>query len=294
MKRTLPPPLPEWRSLLYVPANVPRFVDRAHERGADAIILDLEDSVPMAEKAAARAALAEAAVKVARNGAQVLVRINQPLALAVPDIEAAMAARVTGLMITKVAGASHLLLIDEMVSELEARNGVALGSTLFFPLIETLGGFQAMATIFGASARTVATSLGTEDFALDCGMEPDEDSLVVPKQQLVIAARAAGLLPYGFIASIADFSDTTRFRAVVARSRRFGFVGAACIHPTQVKIVNEVYTPTPEEIARARRIVAADEEARQAGRGSASVDGKMIDAPVVERARRILRQAKAG
>ncbi len=292
MKRPLPPHLPHWRSLLYVPANVPRFVERAHERGADAIILDLEDSVPPAQKAEARAALAEAAGKVARNGAGVLVRINQPLALAVPDIEAAIAAGVAGLMITKAAGASHLHLIDEMVSELETKYGLAPGGTMLFPVIETLRGFQAMAAIFAASARNVAALLGTEDFALDCGMEPDADTLAAPQQQLVIAARAAGLAPYGFIASIADFSDTARFREVVARSRRFGFAGAACIHPTQVRIVNEAYTPTPDEIERSERIVAADDAARRAGRGSASVDGRMIDAPVVERARRALHQAK--
>lgn len=285
--------LPAWRSLLYVPANVPRFVDKAHERGADAIILDLEDSVPLAQKSAARDAIESAAPQVARNGADVLVRINRPLSLAVRDVEAAVQPGVRALMITKTDGPSHVRLLDELVTGVEAQRGMQAGHTAFVAIVETLDAFLDMPAIFRASDRIVAAVLGSEDLALACDMAPSDETLLAPKQQLIIAARACGILPLGFIASVADYSDLEKFRAVVERSKRFGFAGATCVHPSQVKIVNEVYTPLAEEVEAARRVVEADAAAQREGRGSTSIDGKMIDVPVVERARRVLARSRS-
>ncbi len=131
-------------------------------------------------------------------------------------------------------------------------------------------------------------NIGGEDFALDCNMQPDEEALLHPKQRMIIAARAAGVMPIGFIGTVADFSDWGRFRQMVRRSRRFGFDGAGCIHPGQVKIVNEEYTPSAEEVEYARKVVRMDQEAAAAGRGSFQIDGKMIDIPVVLRAQKLL------
>ena len=136
-------------------------------------------------------------------------------------------------------------------------------------------------------------NIGGEDFALESGMEPTEETLLMPKQQMIFAARAAGLMPLGFIASVAGFGDWDAFRRMVRRSRQFGFMGAGCIHPGQVPIVNEEYSPSATEIEFARRVILENAKAEAAGRASFAIDGKMIDVPVVERARRLLSRADA-
>ena len=285
--------LPVWRSLLYVPVNVDRFVDKAHTRGADCIQLDLEDSVPAAEKDRARSLVRAAAAKVRRGGADVIVRINRPLSLAVRDIEASVCPDVIGLAIPKVDGPSHVRLLDELAGELEQRAGLSAGHTKFIVMIETPQAFFEMRAIAQASPRVVGMNIGGEDFALECGMQADGEALLPAKQQMIVAARAAGVMPLGFIDSVADFSDRERFRAMARRSRRLGFDGASCIHPGQVKIVNEEYSPGEEEVAYARRVIDADREARKAGRGAFQIDGAMIDIPVVARAQRLLARHEA-
>ena len=285
--------LPVWRSLLYVPVNVERYVAKAHTRGADCIQLDLEDSVPVAEKERARTLVEGAAQRVRRGGADVVVRINRPLALAVRDLEAAIGPDVDGIAVTKADSAGHLRLFDELVSDLEAKRGLAEGHTRFIAMIETPAAFFEMAAIAHASPRLAALNIGGEDFALEAGMEPTEDTLLMPNQQMIFAARAAGLMPLGFLASVAAFGDQEAFRRMVRRSRRFGFMGAGCIHPGQVPIVNEEYSPAADEIAYAQRVVEENAKAEAAGRGSFAIDGKMIDVPVVERARRLLARAAA-
>ena len=285
--------LPIWRSLLYVPVNVEKYVDRAHTRGADCIQLDLEDSVPAAEKAAARKLVASAAARVRQAGADVVVRINQPLGLAVRDIEACVGPGVDGLAVTKVDGPAHIRLIDEHITVCEERAGIAIGHTRLIAMIETPHAFFAMREIAQASARIAAMNIGGEDFALACGMEPSDEALLMPKQQMIIAARAAGVMPFGYIGTVADFSDWDKFRAMVRRSRQFGFDGASCIHPGQVPIVNEAYSPAAADVAYAERVIAADRAAQLAGRASFQLDGKMIDIPVVHRAVRLLKRHAA-
>ena len=280
--------LPVWRSALYVPSNVPRFIDGAHKRGADAIIVDLEDSVPLAERPAARRDLIATAENVARGGADVIVRINRPWRQAMLDLEAAISPRVKALAITKVDSADHIRLIAEVVSELEAERGMTVGTTQFTAMIETPAAWFKMPDIANADRRIVALTLGGEDFALAMGMLPTAEALFMPKQQLAIAARAAGILPLGFIGTVADYKDLDAFRATVRRSRRLGFRGASVIHPGQVAILNEEFSPAADEVASAEKIVAAYDEALAAGRGSISVDGKMIDVPVVLRAQELL------
>jgi len=277
-----------WSSALYVPANVPRFIDGAHKRGADAIIVDLEDSVPLAERPAARRDLIATAENVSRGGADVIVRINRPWRQAMLDLEAAISPRVQALAVTKVDSADHIRLIAEVVSELEAERGVAVGTTQLTAMIETPAAWFKMPEIAAASPRIVALTLGGEDFALMMGMQPTAEALFMPKQQLAIAARAAGILPLGFIGTVADYKDLDAFRETVRRSRRLGFRGASVIHPAQIPILNEEFSPSAEEVASARKIVAAYDEATKAGRGSISVDGKMVDVPVVLRAQEVL------
>jgi citrate lyase subunit beta/citryl-CoA lyase len=294
MTRNLPfRAAPVWRSLLYVPAHVERFVDRAHTRGADCIQLDLEDSVPPAEKARARAGLAAAAAKVRRGPNDVMVRINSPLALAVPDIQAAVGPDVDGLIITKARGPDHIRLLDELVSECEQKAGLAEGHTRFYLLVETPEALPQAEAIGCASPRAVAMSLGAEDFALAIGAEPSEAALAVPKALLLHAARAAGLMPLGLTGTLAGFGDIEAFRAMAQRSRAMGFEGASCINPAQIAPLNEAFTPSEAEIAYAVRVIEADRGAAAQGLGAVALDGRMVDIPIVRRAERLLARAEA-
>ena len=285
--------LPVWRSLLYVPVNVEKFIEKAHTRGADVIQLDLEDAVPPAEKEKARTLVEKNAARVRKGGSDVVVRINQPLSLAVRDIEHSICPDVDGIAITKADSASHVKLLDQLVTELEAKRGMPVGRTKFLVMIETADAFSRIDEIPRASPRTVGMLIGGKDFALDLNAQPDDEVLLAPKARMIIAARAAGVMPLGFIGTVADFSDWEKFRLMVRRARRFGFDGAGCIHPGQVKIVNEEYTPSEQEVAYARKVIQMDKEAAAAGRGSFQIDGKMIDIPVVVRAEKLIRRYEA-
>lgn len=285
--------LPVWRSLLYVPVNVEKYVDKAHMRGADVIQLDLEDSVPHSEKEHARTLVERNAARVRRGGADVTVRINRPLSLAVRDLEYSIGPDVDGVALTKVDSASHVRLLDELVTEIEEKRGMPAGRTKFTTMIETADAFSRMDEIVRSSPRIVACSLGGEDFALECNMQPTSEALLFPKQRMIIAANAAGVMPLGNIGSIAGFGDWEAFRKMVRHSRALGSMGAGCIHPMQVTIVNEEYTPTAEEVDYARKVVALNEEALKKGRASFSLDGKMIDVPIVVRARKLIRRYEA-
>ena len=285
--------LPVWRSLMYVPVNVDKYVDKAHTRGADVIQLDVEDSVPPAEKAKARTLVEAAAKKVRRAGADVVVRINRPLSLAVRDLEHSICPDVDAIACTKVDSASHIKLLDELVTELEEKRGMPGGHTKFIAMVETADAFFRIHEIVRASPRIVATCIGGEDFALDNNMQPTGEALFYPKQHMVFAANSAGIMPIGFVDSVAGFGDWDKFRKMVRRSRDFGFMGAGCIHPGQVTIVNEEYTPTNEEVEYARKLVRLDKEAATSGRGSWSLDGKMIDIPIIVRAQKLIKRFEA-
>jgi len=287
------PGLPVWRSLLYVPVNVEKYVEKAHTRGADCILLDLEDSVPAHEKDNARKLVAQNAKRVRRGGADVGVRINRPDAMAPRDLEAAIGPDVNAIQVPKVDDAAHLRRLDEMVAKLEAKRGLKAGHTKFIAMVETPAAFFKMPEIAAAVARTVAMDIGGEDFALETGMEPTEEALLMPKQQMIFAARSGGIMPLGYIASVASFSDLEAFRKMVKRSRQYGFLGATCIHPAQVTIVNEEYSPSAEDVALAKRVIEGNAKAAAEGRASFAIDGKMVDVPVVVRAERLLERHAA-
>jgi len=279
---------PVWRSILYVPGNVPRFIDKAHERGADCVLVDLEDSVTLAEKPKARAMLPETMTKVARGGADVAVRINRPLRLAIADLEAAVQPGLSALFITKTESAQHLRLLDEAVSELEGERGMAAGSVGFGAMIEHPRALAHLNDIAEHAPRLIAMMLGGEDFALETGSIPGDETLELPKRLVAFAAQAHGVPMIGILGTVADYSDPAAYKKSADRARRFGFSGGTCVHPGLVQALNEAFTPSPEEVAYAKRLIAADEQAAAEGRGSFSVDGKMIDIPVIDRARRLL------
>jgi len=282
-----------WRSLLYVPANNEKFIAKAHTRGADAIILDLEDSVPEQERQRARDMLPDAIKSVTQSGADATVRINRPLRHMVKDVEAAVMAGARALFVTKVDGAGHLKLVAELVGEVERDAGRPRGEVKLIPMIESADAYFRAHEVARASSRNIGMNLGGEDFAMDVGMTPDSDTLMVPKQTIMIAAKAAGIMAMGFIGTVADYTDTEAFRLNVRRSRKFGFEAASVIHPSGVPILNEEFTPSEAEVSHAKRVVEAYAEAEKAGLGAITVDGKMIDVPVVARAEHLLARYRA-
>lgn len=282
-----------WRSLLYVPVTVRRFVEKAHTRGADAIELDIEDSIPLGEKDQARRLLPAAIDEVAGHGVDVVVRINRPWRLAIRDLEVAVRPGVRALALPKVGNADHVRAIDEIVTGLEVAAGMEIGTVRFIAMVETVEGFFGLREIAHASARIVALTLGSEDFATSSGIPPEADLELVPHQMTVLAARDAGVHPIGLIGSIADYQDEEAFREIVRLSRRQGFVGASAIHPSQVPIINEGFSPTPEEVDRAQRLLETFDAAVSVGQGAIEFDGAMVDEPIVERARALLRLHEA-
>jgi citrate lyase subunit beta / citryl-CoA lyase len=283
--------LPAWRSLMFVPVTREKFVSTAHTRGADAYILDLEDSVPEAEKPRGRTLIHSAAKEVSKAGADVVVRINRPWHQAFLDIEAAVGPGVMALMCPKAESAEHIGVIAELLDTFEAQKGLPRGHTKIVPLVETADAFFRLREIAKASPRIVGLSLGAEDFALALSMEPIGETLQLAKQTMIIAARAAGILPLGFMGTVADFADLNAFRETIKRSKKFGFAGGTCVHPSQVTILNEEYGFSAEEVDRARRMIATYNDAMAKGLGAVTFEGKMIDVPVVERAQNVLRQA---
>ena len=209
------------------------------------------------------------------------------------DLDASICGDVDGIAITKTQGADHVKRVDDCISGLEAKRGLRPGHTRLIAMVETPAAFFQMPEIAQSSARLAAMDIGGEDFALENGMEPTEETLLMPKQQMIFAARSGGIMPLGFIASVAGFGDWEAFRRMVQRSRQFGFMGAGCIHPGQVPIVNEEYSPSAEEAAYARRVIEENAKAKAAGRASFAIDGKMIDVPVVLRAERLLARLAA-
>jgi len=290
MNRPVPP---VWRSILYVPGNVPKFIDKAHARGADCVLVDLEDSVTLAEKPKAREMLPETMKKVARGGADVAVRINRPLRLAIPDIEAAVRPGLLALFITKTEGVQHLRLLDEAVSELERERGMTVGSVGFGAMIEHPRAMAHIDDIAEQGPRVIAMMLGGEDFALETGSIPSDESLELPKRLVAFAAQAHDVPMIGILGTVADYTDPVAYKKSAERARRFGFSGGTCVHPGLVQALNEAFTPDAKEVAYAQKLIAADERAAAEGRGSFSVDGKMIDIPVIERARRLLERHDA-
>jgi citrate lyase subunit beta/citryl-CoA lyase len=275
-----------WRSLLYVPVTSERFVARAHTRGADAIILELEDAVAPSEKDRARRLVQEAAATVSQGGADVLVRVNRPWRLAVRDIEASLGPNVRGLVLPKVDSAEHVLALAEIAASVEAERG--LPPAVFFPRIEGPKGLLNAAEIAAADPRVVAIGLGSSDYTIAVGMEAGSAGNAMASFQVVNAAAAAGIAAIGLVSTITDFNDLDWFRHVAQESRALGLRGAPCVHPSQVPILNEVFSPTADELARARRIVEEYEQALANGEGAITVDGEFVDVPYYEQAKRLL------
>lgn len=281
---------PGWRSLLFLPVHVEKFVAKAHTRGADAYILDLEDSVPLAQKEEARSKIASAVATLAENKATALIRINLEPTLAKQDLEASVIPNVAAIVVPKVESAETLININERISQLETKNGLAQNSVKIIGMIESLDGLANAYEIANSCDRICAMTLGSEDFSADAGMQPTPETLLYPNQQLAFACRRAGIAPLGFPASIADYSNLDQFAQTILFARQLGFVGALCIHPKQAQVLNEVLTPSEEEVERAKRLITTYENGVKEGKGAVEFEGKMIDLPVVIHAKAIIQR----
>lgn len=282
---------PLWRSLLYVPADNQRFLAKAQERGADAIILDLEDSIAPNDKENARKMCKSAIADLVKGPSDILVRINSPLRLAVRDIEAVVQPGLRGIFIPKVESSGVLVSIDELLSSIELEKGMPIGGIRTVPMIETPKALLSAKIIASSIDRNVGLILGGEDFATAAGLYPSAETLTPPKLQMALAARAAGLIPLGILDTVADFSDEDYMYELALRSARFGFEGGTCIHPSMVAALNRGFSPTPEEIEESSDILRVMEKAWDNNRGAAQINGKMIDMPVYERAKTVVERA---
>jgi citrate lyase subunit beta / citryl-CoA lyase len=280
-----------WRSMLFVPAHVDKYVDLAHTRGADAYILDLEDSVPAADKAKARDQLATGVARVTHEGGAALIRVNSPSSVNAADIEAACIAGVSAIVLPKVGRTMDVAAVATQLERLESERRLPKSSVGLIAMIESVEALPKLDDIATSSPRLLGMILGSEDFSESAGMDPIPEALFAPNQQVLFACRRAGILPFGFPASIADYSDLVQFRAHICLARRLGFVGAFCIHPSQVPILNEKFLPSPADIEAARGMIAAMDDAARHGLGAVSFRGKMIDRPIVTRAHEVLRRA---
>ena len=273
------------RSLLYVPADNQKFVAKAHERGADAIILDLEDAVAEDRKDAARATLTDAVAAVGRNHASVFVRINSGPRY-VDDAVAASRAGAFGVVIAKARDPGGIESLAGILRTVEA--GIGRPATCFIAQIEDPAAVLDARSI-AKHQRIVGLMTGGEDLATATGAEPTPDILRFPKLLVHYAAKAEGKLSLGLLRSVTDDSDLAGIAAAAREARAHGFDGATCVHPSAVPLLNEAFSPSPDDIAWAERVVAA---AHGQTAGAFSLDGKMVDAPVIARALLVLEQAK--
>jgi citrate lyase subunit beta / citryl-CoA lyase len=277
------------RSLLYVPVSSERFLAKAHERGADAIILDLEDAVTPDRKDAARARLGEAVPMVRRGGAVIFVRINSQPDRVRRDAEAACRAGADGLLVAKARDADAIGELADFLGGIEQDIGRTAMSLV--PMIEDAGAVLDARRIAKASPRIFALMTGGEDLATALGAEPTPEVLRFPKLMVHLAARAAGVRSFGLLRTVADYKDHEGIEQSAREARHHGFDGASCVHPAVVPILNRAFSPSPAELEHARALLAAFEAAQAAGRGAFEFEGRMVDEPVVQRARALIEKA---
>jgi citrate lyase subunit beta/citryl-CoA lyase len=280
------------RSYLFAPGNREDLLDKVFAAGADAIVLDLEDAVPLAHKAHARELVASAIDRrVGRQGPSAFVRIN---ALATElwqaDVSAIVRPGVTGLRVAKAESPVDVANLDQWVSRLEGERGMASGTIELTLAIESAVGVERATELAASSPRVKNLCFGAADFCADVGVDPSQlgYETLFAQSRIVVSSRVAGLDPP--IASVhTDLSDDRGLRETSEAARRLGYCGRSCVHPRQVATVNGVFTPGPETIERARRLIHSYESALAHGLGATTAaGGEFVDPAVLRRARAVL------
>jgi citrate lyase subunit beta/citryl-CoA lyase len=283
------------RSTLILPVNIPRFVEKAYLRGADAIMLDLEDAVPPQEKENARKEVKDALILAGRGGAEVFVRVNKDPALLREDLMASIYPGLDGITLPKTESAEEVQDLEAHVAKLEREHGLNRGQIELALLIESPRGLLNLEKIARSNGRVRSISLGPEDYCLELGVEPSREGteLYYPLSKLVTICKANGVMPMGLLGSIGGFRDLEGFERAASRARQIGCEGASCIHPDQVEVLNRVFSPDSAKVEYARRVVEAFAAGLKRGTASVNVNGQMVDIPVYNRARLILNRAEA-
>ena len=285
----LPSARDRWRrSRLYLPGNEPRFMLNARIHRPDAVILDLEDSVPSPDKDAALAVVRNALYALDFGDCERMVRINQ-LPAGLNEIEALVHAGVNVILIPKCESAEQVNEVDARITSSLAPSPSPLAPDVWLmPIIETCEGMFKAREIAAASPHIVALTYGLEDYILDLGgiKTPAGIESLWARSQVANAAKAAGVQAIDTV--FADIEDMDALRASCRAAKELGFEGKGCIHPRQIPVVNDEFTPSAVQIKKAQRIILAFKEAQAQGRNVVSVGSKMIDPPVVERAQRTI------
>jgi citrate lyase subunit beta/citryl-CoA lyase len=284
------------RSSLIFPVNVPRFVEKAYTRGADCVIMDLEDSVPEAQKGTARALVKGSIPVVGKGGGDVAVRINRPLEEARRDLEGSVWPGLTCVALPKVESAEEVRLRDEAITELEARRGLPPGSVQLAVSVETSLGVIKAFEIASACPRIVTIGVGAEDLTQEMGVQTSVggEELWYARSKVLMDAYAAGVQPMGLI-GVEPFSwrEPEKAYDAAVNSRRLGYKGAQSIHPAPIPHLNRGFSIPQEEVDYMRRALNAFEEGLERGTASVNLEGRMIDIATAERCRKILRRAAA-
>ncbi|MEO0670896.1 MAG: CoA ester lyase [Pseudomonadota bacterium] len=282
-----------FRTFLFAPGDREDLTAKVSRAGADAAVLDLEDAVATANKSAAREKVATALG--AAHDCPIYVRINaRDTDAAFADLMAVCRSGLAGIVLPKIESAADAIAVDWVIGNLERDRGCPPGSIDLMPIVETAKGIAALrAFARHLPARVKRLSFGAGDYTVDCGMtwSRDEAELAHARAEVVVASRMAEREPP--IDSVyARLDDEDGFRASVARIRDLGFQGKLCIHPKQIGPAHDVFRPENAELANARRIIAAFDEAEAQGRASIQIDGQFVDYPIVAAARRTIARAR--
>jgi citrate lyase subunit beta / citryl-CoA lyase len=279
------------RSRLYVPGSEPKYFINAALHGADGVILDLEDSVHPSEKDTARLLVRNALRAVDFLDCERMVRINQ-LPLGLEDLDEVVPESPDLILIPKTETPDQVMAVEKRMAEVKSAYGITR-ATWLMPILESALGIENAFVIAKASDKTVAITIGLEDYTADLGVVKSRDGAesLFARQRVVNAAHAAGVQAIDSV--FGDLGDLEGLRAWAANSRALGFEGMGCVHPLHIPVIHEAFAPTSVEIERARKIVAAYDDAQARGLAVVSLGSKMIDLPVVQRALKLMARAQA-
>ncbi|HHT15129.1 MAG: HpcH/HpaI aldolase/citrate lyase family protein [Christensenellales bacterium] len=281
------------RTMLFIPGNSPAMLLNADIHQSDAVILDLEDAVAPGEKDAARMLVRNAIQSLDYGKTEIIVRVN-PLDTDYirGDLEAIVPLKPDLIMPTKVSDAEYIHQVDQMMNEIEEKHGIPVGTVGLIPLLETAEGIENAYSIAKSSKRVKALFLGAEDLSTDLQAirSKKSDEILYARGRIVLAARAAGVEVYD--TPFTDVNDDEGLLQDATFARSIGFTGKASISPRHVSAINEVFSPSLEDITYAQEVMEAIEEGKRQGKGAVSLRGKMIDKPIVDRARKVLEAAR--
>ena len=280
------------RNPIFVPGNRRSMLEKATGFATDAVVADLEDSVPVTEKPAARDLVAEMIPELAEAGQRVVVRVNSlDTGLAEGDIAAVVHPDVFAVSVGKVSSTDEISAYSSLLDVAEDKAGVPTGQTSLVLWIETAAAVQHAYDIACASERIAAITFGAEDYTRDVGIRRTAtgEEVRIPRSLVALAAHAAGVTPLD--TPYVNFRDPEGLESDIAEAAQLGFKGKFAIHPAQLGPIRRFFGPQPDEIEYARRVLAAWDAASAEGRGSLDLDGAMVDVPVVERARNTLAEA---